>query len=156
VLDLGAYPGSFLQVAAPIIGPKGFALGFDLKPVKELSYPWVKTKMLDIFDTLQISEILMEYDSEVDVILSDLAPSTSGISDVDHGRSIDLNRQVMRIAHAYLKKRGSVVLKIFMGDEFEGFLKTLRGEFEKVRCLKPRATRQRSRETYIIAQKFQF
>lgn len=154
VLDLGAYPGSFMQVAAPLVGEKGLILGIDLQEIEPMQEPQVITYVGDIYDTLHISEIILDHTQEFDVIISDAAPNTSGINEVDHGKSMELNRQVLRIAEAYLKKGGSLVMKVFMGDEFPDFLLAIREEFGKVKCLKPKATRDRSREMYVIAQRF--
>jgi len=151
VLDLGAFPGSFMQITAPIIGNKGKLIGIDLKLIESLNIDYVKTYVADIYDTPAITGIISENTELFDVILSDAAPNTSGISDVDHGRSVELNRQVFRIAHAFLKQGGNMVLKIFMGDEFDKFYKEVKQSFKKVRCIKPSATRDRSRETYIVA-----
>ena len=154
VLDLGAYPGSFMQITAPIIGRNGKLIGIDLKPIESLNIEYVKTYVADIYDTPVISEIILENTDLFDVILSDAAPNTSGISNVDHGKSVELNRQVFRIAHAFLRPGGNMVLKIFMGDEFDKFLKEVKKYFRKVRCIKPHATRDRSREIYIVALGF--
>jgi 23S rRNA (uridine2552-2'-O)-methyltransferase len=151
VFDLGAFPGSFIQVIAPIIGEKGLIVAVDLQTIKRLPFSNVKTFVADIYDTITMTEIILDCTDCFDVIVSDAAPNTSGINDVDHGKSVDLNRQVLRIAKAYLRKGGKLIMKIFMGEEFPDFLKEIKNNFDKVRCFRPKATRDRSKETYIIA-----
>lgn len=146
VLDLGAAPGSFLQVLKKWVGKKGEVWGVDLQAIEPIV--GVKTFQADIFDAEKMTEILGE--RKFDVITADLAPATSGIKDVDQARSVELNLQVLRIARTYLKKGGKMTVKIFQGEDFPGFLKEFKRDFGKVKCFKPDASRDRSREIYVV------
>ena len=150
-LDLGAAPGSFMQLISKIIGEKGLVIGIDLKPINELKKPNAKSYQGDIFDKKIYDGILAENGiSEFDVITSDLAPSTTGIKSVDAGRSFQLNEQVLKVAEKYLKKGGHVVMKTFPGADYSELIKLAKKQFRNVKILKPQAVRQSSREVYII------
>lgn len=150
VLDLGAAPGSFLQVLAKWVGPKGKVWGLDLQTIEAI--PGVKTAQVDIFDVENLTEVLEE--DRFNVVTSDLAPATSGIKDVDQVRSVELSLQALRVAQAYLVPGGRMIVKIFQGEDFSGFLKEFRARFNKVKCFKPLASRDRSRETYVMGWGF--
>ncbi len=152
ILDLGCYPGSFLQYISKIISTNGIAIGLDLNEVKNLKLNNIKTFKLDIFDNTKTDAILTPY--LFDVITADLAPKTTGIKDIDHARSIELNEQVFSIAKRYLKKDGSIITKIFTGEDFDQFITQLKKSFLRIKIYKPKASRDRSKEVYIIAKKF--
>ena len=150
VLDLGAAPGSFLQVLVKWVGPKGKVWGLDLQTIEAI--PDVKTAQVDIFDVENLTEVLEE--DRFNVVTSDLAPATSGIKDVDQARSVELSLQALRVAQAYLVPGGRMIVKIFQGEDFPVFLKEFRTYFAKVKCFKPVASRDRSRETYVMGWGF--
>ena len=85
-----------------------------------------------------------------DVVVSDIAPNTCGIKDLDHGRSIDLNRAIIQVASHVLRQGGNVVLKVFDGREFPQFIKELEKSFVTVKIVKPEASRDRSKEVYVV------
>lgn len=151
VLDLGAAPGGFLQLLAPWVGPRGTVIGIDLTPIEPIGGV-VSTAVQDIFDLPGIEKVLAG--RRCTVITSDLAPKTTGIREIDQERSIDLNEQALRIAQSFLRPGGHLLLKIFRGASFDLFLKKMRVFFRTVHCIKPLASRDRSREIYIIGLGF--
>lgn len=152
VVDIGCAPGSFLQFAATIVGSTGKLVGFDIKPVADLGKPNIKTFVADVLKDNLVSLIQQEF-STADIIVSDIAPNTCGIKDLDHGRSIDLNRAIIDVASHVLRPGGNVVLKVFDGREFPQFIKELSQSFQTVKIVKPEASRDRSREVYVVCLK---
>lgn len=147
VLDLGAAPGSFLQLIEKIIGPKGLVVGIDLKPIEDMKKPNVKTIVGDILDENVYQKLSID---QFDVITSDLAPSTSGIKSVDAGRSFQLNEQVLKVAEKHLKSGGNVLMKAFPGAEHQQLLKKAKSMFKNIKIFKPEAVRKSSKEEYVI------
>lgn len=145
VLDLGAAPGSWSQYASKKVGPKGKIIALDLTEIEPIAEN-VESFVQDITDLEEVGSILTE---PVDVILSDLAPSTSGIKDVDQWQSIELNQAVVAIAERSLKQGGTCVLKVFRGADFDDFLRDLKKRFT-VKTAQVKASRDRSREIYLI------
>ncbi len=149
VLELGASPGSWFLYTSKIVGDKGKIIGLDLK---ELNIKKMPTNacfyLLNIFDihTLQFD------DKSFDIILSDLAPKTSGIKDVDSFKSFELCTKVLDIANDQLKTGGSFICKIFQGSEFETFLNMVKSNFSDCKIFKPQSCRTKSKEIYIIGQ----
>jgi len=154
VLDLGAFPGSFLQYIAKEIGEKGIAIGIDLQKIEPLHLRNVKTYQGDINDPELIKKIVAEnHIVRFDVVTSDLAPSTSGIKDLDAGRSFLLNDQALRIALRHLKPGGHFVFKAFPGADHQKLLHEAKSYFKVIKTMKPPAVRKTSREQYIICLK---
>ena len=152
VLDAGASPGSWLQYTAQQIGPTGIALGFDLKPIEPIAEN-VTTYEQDITDIEAMREILNKKSiHKCDLILSDLAPNTSGIWDIDQWRSIELSQAVLQLAKAFLKPSGRCVLKVFRGADFDEFIQQLKEDWNMVKTAQVQATRDRSKEIYVIIQ----
>ncbi|MCX7874384.1 MAG: RlmE family RNA methyltransferase [Caldimicrobium sp.] len=149
VLDLGASPGSWAQYACEIVGPQGKVVGVDQQPVKFSSKLFVFLQK-DVF-ALTPEDLRSLGIEEFDLILSDLAPKTTGIEITDHLRSTELALRALELSKVLLKKGGSLVVKIFDGPE----LLSVRREFEKffknVKIFKPTATRKGSRELFILA-----
>ncbi|MCS7199608.1 MAG: RlmE family RNA methyltransferase [Caldimicrobium sp.] len=149
VLDLGASPGSWSQYACEIVGPQGKVVGVDQQPVKFSSKLFVFLQK-DVF-ALTPEDLRSLGIEEFDLILSDLAPKTTGIEITDHLRSTELALRALELSKVLLKKGGSLVVKIFDGPE----LLSVRREFEKffknVKIFKPTATRKGSRELFILA-----
>lgn len=155
VLDIGAAPGSFLQYISTIIGPAGRAIGLDLQEIRDLKLPNVRTRVCDITKEDEVNLSLEEIGIKMfDIIVSDIAPATTGIKDVDQARSVELSYEVLHIAENHLKDHGSIVLKVFQGEDFAPFIKKVKQMFSKVSCYKPKATRDRSRETYVVGLDF--
>lgn len=152
VLDLGAAPGGWLQVASEAVGGDGLVVGVDLEQVRPLGLGNVKTLVGDVMDEEMLKQIRDVFPGHVDVVLSDMAPDISGIWEVDQLRQIHLARRALEIAREMLKPDGWVVLKVFQGSEYERFLKEVRIVFEFVKVAKPRASRKGSAEIFIVAQ----
>ncbi len=145
VLDLGCFPGSWTQYTARRVGLKGHVLGVDLKKV-DLKLPQATFLVENAFEA---DPKLWPY-SEFDVIISDMAPATTGIRSVDQARSEDLCHRVLELAKQSLKFHGHLVMKLFEGQGGELFVKDLKPLFQKVERFKPKAVRPGSIETYII------
>lgn len=147
VLDVGASPGSWLQVVAPLVGPKGMAIGIDLTPIKPIAQN-VKTLVGDITDqdTLTLLASFGPYDS----IISDAAPNTSGIKIRDQAQSEYLVACIMQLAEQLLNKNGSLVMKIFQGSDLRAIQRSLKLSFKEVYTFKPKSSRDRSIETFLI------
>ena len=156
VVDLGAAPGSFLQVIEKFIGPEGFAVGVDLQDIEPLDSANIKTVRGDIMDTdamlalFNEAEFIRNGKGQVDVLTSDLAPKTSGIKDVDQGLSVELTDQAFYLATQVLKPGGHFVGKVFEGADLPWLLRRVKRKFKKVSVYKPPSCRDRSFEKYIV------
>lgn len=152
VLDIGAAPGSWLQYTAQNIGPEGHVLGLDLQEIAPVGDN-VTTGVCDITKPEEIQAILKVLGWEkVDLILSDIAPSTTGVAEVDQKRSVDLNRAIFAASKLFLKPSGNLVLKVFDGRDFQIFIKELKAHFRETTVHKPHASRDRSREVYVLCR----
>ena len=155
VLDLGAAPGSFLQIISKIVGSNGMAIGVDLKEIDPFQEKNVITFVEDIFNTEEILKFMKSHDfGKADVVTSDLAPNTSGIKDLDQGRSAELTESAYLVATHVLKRGGTFIAKVFQGEDLFGVMKQIKASFGKVSLYKPDACRDRSFETYIVALNF--
>ncbi|MCQ2053219.1 MAG: RlmE family RNA methyltransferase [archaeon] len=152
VVDLGAFPGGWLQVVKNRIGDDGKVIGVDLKSIKPIS--GVETIRGDITDSSVIFELSKRLGKKVDVVLSDMAPNITGNYTVDHARSINLCTCVVDICDRILKKGGKMVMKAFMGDMFNSLKKKVEGRFQNVKVYSPDASRSTSSEVYIISKGF--
>lgn len=155
VLDLGAAPGSWLQYAAEKIGPAGKIVGVDLQAISEVA-PHVAVYRFDITDGTKVEAMLADEGMErVDAVLSDIAPSTSGVQDVDQWRSVELAQAVIGIAAAHLRKNGFCATKVFRGADFDAMIRSVKqsGLWSDVRTVKVQASRDRSREVYVVMRK---
>lgn len=153
VLDLGAAPGSWLQYEAEAIGPKGIAIGIDLTEIAPIAEN-VFTYQQDLTDIPGIRKIVESHGiKEVDLILSDAAPNTSGVADIDQWRSVELTRAIMDTAIAMLRPGGKAVAKIFRGADFDEFVNTLKKQFRMMKVVHVQATRDRSKEVYLVVRK---
>lgn len=153
VVDLGCSPGSWLQVIANEIGPSGYVVGVDVEetatPLKNVSF--IKG---DIREERTKQVLLSALGRKVDLVLSDMSPHLSGIKFQDHYNSYELAEQAFKVCHMLLKREGSLVVKIFPGEELESFRQNLKACFPRVVLYTPNATRKSSTETYIIAKGF--
>ncbi len=150
VIDLGAAPGSWSQLVTKLIGKHGRIIAMDLLPMAPL--PRVEFIQGD-FSEPGIQQKVLEAvgESKVDWVISDMAPNFSGIDSVDLLRSIGLAESALEFALKVLPSFGGFLIKVFQGEGFEDFLKAVRGCFKKVLIRKPKASRERSREVYIVA-----
>lgn len=152
VLDLGAAPGSWSQYASQKIGLDGFLLGLDLTPIS-LRLANCKFLVADLLkeDIQKISEEVGYEDAAYDVVMSDMAPKTTGIKITDQVRSLELCEMALSIAERHLKKNGSFICKLFHSEDFKAYQLNLKSKFKRVEVLKPKATRQVSKEIFFIA-----
>ncbi|MEZ4469424.1 MAG: SAM-dependent methyltransferase [bacterium] len=153
VLDLGCAPGSWTQYAAGEVGPSGEVVGIDLKPVSAVGGPHVRILCGDIFETPP--EELLAGGRLFDVVMSDMAPSTSGNRFTDHVRSIDLCGRALDLARIMLRPGGAFVCKAFEGSELNDFVQRVQGHFGQVKRVKPQATRDVSVELFVVGLDFQ-
>lgn len=155
ILDLGAAPGSWSQYSSRVIGPKGRILGIDLQPVM-LTLPNAIFIVDDILKA-DLEKILHAHDFKppFDIVLSDMAPKTTGIRITDQARSMELCEMALSVAERYLRNNGSFVCKLFHSGEFETFRNHLKERFQRVELLKPKSTRSESKEIFFIGLQFQ-
>lgn len=154
VVDIGAAPGGWLQVSQKLVGEKGFILGVDIKHIPPFGISNVYTIVSDITDPQTISEIKEVLPHPADVVISDVSPNISGIWELDHARQIDLARKSLQIAISTLKPKGNFFTKVFQGDMLNDFLKEVKQHFIFVKLIKPKASRTKSAELYILALDF--
>jgi 23S rRNA (uridine2552-2'-O)-methyltransferase len=149
VVDLGAAPGGWLQVAAKLSG--GIIVGIDLEGIAPI--PGVKTFVADITHESTVDLVKDALGGEADVVICDAAPNLTGAWHRDHAVSVDLARSALKIAKKLLKPRGNFVVKVFQGDLFLDYLNEVRKEFSSVHAHSPLASRKESAETYVVAKK---
>ncbi len=154
LLDLGCYPGSWSQYAIKRVGPEGKVIGIDLCRPDRLLYPNHRFIKTDVF-SLEIDELVREI-GPMDVVISDLAPMTTGIKLTDVSRSMALARRASEIACAILKNKGNLLCKIFEGEDLKQFRSELSENFMQNRLLRATATRKRSREVYFVGLGFKY
>ena len=153
VVDLGAAPGGWIQAARKIVGKRGFVLGVDLKPIAPFPQEYVRTIVADFAEPETLQQVLDFLPRKADVVLSDASPKISGIWEVDNARQIDLAAQALTIALDILRPSGSLFVKVFEGDMLAGFVKTVKKHFEVVKVIKPKASRAKSSEMFLLAMK---
>ncbi|HPW74141.1 MAG: TRAM domain-containing protein [Methanothrix sp.] len=149
VVDLGAAPGGWLQVAQKLSGGK--IVGVDLEGIAPI--PGVVTIRADITSEGTVGLIKEALGGDADVVICDAAPNLSGAWDRDHAISVDLARSALKMAKKLLRPRGSFVVKVFQGDMFNDFLNDVRREFVLVHAHSPPASRKESAETYVVGKK---
>ncbi len=153
-LDLGACPGSWLQYTSQQVGPKGLAIGVDLQHIEDVG-PNTRTYKGDMTDLDYLKEILArEGVKKVDTLLSDAAPNTSGIQEVDQWKSVELATAAFAAGEKFLRPGGKIAVKVFRGADFDAFIGTLKIGWRDVKVRVASASRDRSREVYVIAEKF--
>lgn len=154
VVDLGAAPGSWTQVTTKLVGKKGRVVAMDLLPMAAIRGSEIIQG--DFLDTAVLQQIRTSVgDSEcVHVVLSDMAPNMSGISCVDQSRGELLAEEAFQFSETILHPGGSLVLKVFQGTSFHTIVRHARQLFEQVKILKPRASRDRSAEQYLMGLGF--
>ena len=151
VVDLGAAPGGWIQAARKIVGKTGFVLGVDLKPIEPFPQQYVRTIVADFTEPQTLQQILDFLPRKADVVLSDASPNISGIWEVDNARQIDLAAKALRIALNVLRPRGNFFVKLFEGDMLSEFVKKVEKIFGVVKVVKPKASRAKSSEIYLLA-----
>lgn len=160
VLDCGAAPGSWLQVAARRVGPTGVVVGIDLQPIKHrFDQPNVRVMQGDFTATppRTLLELAGNPDRQFDVVVSDMAPNTTGDPFSDHHQSVRLCHALLDVCPALLRRSGgggNLVMKVFEGEAYPDLLKRAGAMFTTAKGFKPKASRSESTEMYIVASGF--
>ncbi len=154
VLDLGAAPGSWSLYAADKVGVKGQVLAVDLNG-PDISFPDQVTFVQgDVFDPDSEAGKRIRDKAPFDLILSDMAPKTTGVKFTDQARSFNLAMEALHVARRYLKARGGFVVKILEGPDIQELQKEIRSVFKKVKHFKPKSSRTESKEIFLVGQGF--
>ena len=153
VVDLGAAPGGWSQLAARLVGGQGAVIALDILPMEPL--PGVTFIAGDFREAAMLEQLLNALNGRpVDLVISDLAPNTSGVKAVDQPRGMYLAELALDFARRALRPGGDFLTKAFQGEGFDAFLRELRGAFATVAIRKPRASRARSAEQYLLARNY--
>ncbi len=152
VVDLGAWPGGWLQVALEAVGPHGRVVGVDLVAIDPLASPNLRLVGGDVRDPSTWRAVLEHLGRPADVVLSDLAPKLSGIRETDEARSSELVTAVLEVLPTVLRAGGNLLIKLFMGGSFDLATAELHRRFEEFRATRPAATRKASAEVYGVAR----
>jgi 23S rRNA (uridine2552-2'-O)-methyltransferase len=152
VVDLGYHPGSWVQYTSGKVAEKGSVVGIDIRPINKslLSLKNVVLFEKSIFDVRTPQDL--ERDSHFDVVLSDMAPNTTGVRSVDQDRSLNLIEEVFHVLPVFLKPGGNMVIKVFDSHGAQVFLKENKKLFEEFSLLKPKSTRSVSKEFFAIGK----
>jgi len=150
VADLGAAPGGWSQVAVQKTAPGGRVVAVDLLEIGPL--PGATLLRGDFREASVQAQVAAALGGKADVVLSDLSPNITGIASADQARAAELVHAAIEFCREALKADGAFLVKVFQGDEFAGLLKELKAVFREVRTIKPSASREESRETYLLAR----
>ena len=149
VVDLGATPGGWSQVAADKVGRGGKVIALDLLPLDPLpGVSFIQGDFRDDAVLKQLEELLQG--KQAGLVISDMAPNISGVASADQARMMHLAELAMEFALEHLELQGSFLVKVFQGEGFEEYLKLMRGSFTRVVTRKPKASRDRSSELYLL------
>jgi 23S rRNA (uridine2552-2'-O)-methyltransferase len=151
VVDLGAAPGGWCQVAAKKVGDRGRVIGIDLLPLAPIAGAALLQADFSEQSGLSLLEGALE-GRKVDLVLSDMAPNISGVKDADQARHYALAVLALDFAGRWLKPDGAFVVKVFHGPGFDDFLRQVRAAFRQVAIRKPEASRDESRENFVVAR----
>ncbi len=151
VVDLGAAPGGWTQVARELVGDAGRVVAVDLVGMRPVA--GVETWRGDLTDPAFLGEFAAKV-GRVDAVISDMAPRLSGNKGLDHERSVDLARAALAVAVRVLRPKGNFLVKVFQGASFAPFLREVAASFAECRAHAPEASRKESREAYIVAKGF--
>lgn len=153
IVDLGAAPGGWSQYAARVLRGQGRIIAMDILPMEPLD--GVEYLQGD-FREDEVLEALMEKidDRAIDLVMSDMAPNISGMEAVDQPRSMYLAELAVDFAAQVLREGGDLLFKAFQGEGFDDLVRLLRGQYRQVRIRKPKASRPRSREVYVLARHY--
>ena len=149
VLDFGAAPGGWLQVAAEAVGDSGLVVGVDIEPV-HVSEPNVVTIQSDVNSPELSVKLEKVMPRKADVLLSDLSPQVMGTWDLDHYRQIELTLTAARLTGGFLRDGGNAMFKVFDGERFTEIRGVLSKQFQRVQITKPKASRRASSELYLV------
>ena len=154
VVDLGAAPGGWLQVAAKVVGQNGKVIGVDIQAMQPFSERQIVLVHGDVSSGEIQSKIKELLGGMADAVISDMAPKLSGIRDADMARAVKLNRLALDVAVPLLRPGGSLLIKSFMSNELHQLTAELKRQFSDVQRTKPEATRQGSSEFFFVAKGF--
>ncbi len=150
IVDLGAAPGGWAQAAVPLVGKKGAIIALDIlpiEPIEGVAFIQGDFAEQDVHERL----LLAINGRSIDLVMSDMAPNISGLRAVDQPRAMYLAELALDFARGVLKPGGDFLVKVFQGEGFDGYLKDVRETFKKVVIRKPKASRPKSREVYLLA-----
>ena len=154
VVDLGAAPGGWLQVAAEAVGDRGTVIGVDFQRIRDLddhdTIETIKGDMTDDRTKDRLRKLIGE--DGADVVISDMAPNMTGEYELDHARSVHLSRQAFEVACEHLGTGGDFVVKVFQGQDLDDLEAEIAEEFQYVRRSSPDASRDSSSEIYLIGK----
>ena len=151
VVDLGATPGGWSQVVAQKLAGQGKVIALDLLEMAPLA--GVTFIQGDFREDAVLAELVKTLDDRpVDIVISDMAPNLSGVGLVDQARVMHLAELALEFALQHLKPGGSFLVKVFQGDGFDEYIRAMRGHFRQVATRKPKASRSRTNETYLLAK----
>jgi len=153
VVDLGAAPGGWLEVAAEEVGPQGNVIGVDFQRIKDFEdHDNVETLRGDMTEEKTRDRVIDAAGGSVDAVISDMAPNMSGEYSLDQARSLHLARQAFETALELLDSGGDFVVKVFEGPDVDDFRADVEEEFQYVRATSPKASRDESSEIYLIGK----
>ncbi len=154
VIDLGCWPGGWLQVASRRVGAGGRVVGVDARPMAPLALANVRVVHGDVHRDEVIDEVARELGGPADVVLSDMSPSLTGIRDRDEAAASELVRRALAVASRLLRPGGSFVCKIFMNRDYRELREAVARRFERVSTTRSEATRKGSAELYLAGRGF--
>lgn len=153
IVDLGAAPGSWSEIASDLVGRLGKVFALDILPMDDISN--VTFLQGDFADPIIYEKLLQLLENrKVDLVISDIAPNISGVNSVDQAKAMYLAELAADFAASALKPGGAFLVKVFQGEGFDSYLKAIREIYTKIRIRKPQASRARSKELYILASEF--
>ena len=151
VVDLGAAPGGWCQLTQSLVGEQGRVVGLDILFMEPLH--GVQFIQGDFTEDEPLRELLEALDGQaVDLVLSDMAPNMSGMATIDQAKAMYLAELALEFVRSHLKPGGDFVVKLFQGEDFDTYVREVRSLFKKVQVRKPKASRPRSREVYLLAR----
>jgi len=154
IVDLGAAPGGWSQVTRPLVGESGQVIALDILEMEPLeAVQFIHGDFTEEEPLRMLEEALNG--RQVDLVLSDMAPNMSGMSTIDQAKAMYLAELALEFVRSHLKPGGDFVVKLFQGTDFDGYVREVRSLFNKVQVKKPKASRPRSREVYLLARERQ-
>ena len=156
ILDFGCYPGSWSIYAARVAGPQGLVVGVDLQEGKKVNIANA-AEIIWFCDDIMTDDIVgkvLKIRKTFRIVLSDIAPRTSGNKWVDQQQSLHLARRVLELAQKLLKNGGNFYVKVFEGEDFKEFVDSVRKSFKTVKIVKPKSSRSESREVFVLGMGF--
>lgn len=151
VVDLGAAPGGWSVVSRDLVGKKGQVFALDILPIENIDD--VTFIQGDFMEETVLNQLLEKLNGqEIDIVLSDMAPNLSGTKAIDQPKGMYLAELALDFAKQVLKPHGSFLVKVFQGEGFDAYLQAVRAQFKKVVVRKPKASRPRSNEVYLLGK----